>query len=163
MSSVWVKHLVIRNPNSQAEQCFLPGEVIIDSGSVRIPSEDLWNGCERGQHRLMYLAQTDAECGLSCHQFPNVGYQGTHGGPKVARDPGGRKADGPIFHISGRSAYPFPGRSPTLSGQNMKYLPQNQVPLFLTSLLHLSAAMCSCLYYTDDQKGLTCIWSLQEW
>lgn len=61
----------------------------------------------RGASRLTYLAQTDAECGLSCHQFPNVGYQGTHGGPKVARDPGGRKADGPIFHFSGRSAFPW--------------------------------------------------------
>lgn len=107
MSTVWVKRLVVRNPNSRAAQRFLSGEVIIDCGSARISSEYLRRGCERGQHRLMYLAQTGAECGLSCHWFGNVGYQGTHGGAKVARDPWGSQADGPILDISGRSASPW--------------------------------------------------------
>lgn len=55
-----------------------------EAWSARISSQYL----RESQHGLTYLAQTDAGCGLSCHQFRNVGYGGTHGGAKVAGDPG---------------------------------------------------------------------------
>lgn len=88
MTTIWENHSVSHTPNSQAPTRFLSVEVIIYCGSGSLSSEYLWRGCERDQHRLTYSVQTDAECGLSCHQSGNVGYQGTHGGAKVARDPG---------------------------------------------------------------------------
>lgn len=34
------------------------------------------------------VSSTDAECGLGCNRFGNVGYGGTHGRAKVAANPG---------------------------------------------------------------------------
>ena len=150
MSTVWAPSSMLFHPNSRATHCFLSGEVIIYWRGVG----GAWSASLSSQCFVRGPAQTDVSSTDRCPTWARLPpiwecrlRGGTHGGAKVAGDPGeaGRWAD--ITQLRDPS---LSGRSPTLPGQRVNHHPlQIQVAPCLTSPVTCS---CLALHYSDKQK-----------